>query len=138
MTRAALILNGLVLSFIALRMLLTPAEFLAEFGVALTSATALAEARSIHGGGIAAIAALIWLGLFNAKWTATGLLAAAVFLLALTVGRAIGIVVDGATDSLTITATVAEFLLGSLAAIALFFHQRSAAAADRGKVEVDP
>lgn len=127
MTRAALILNGLVLSFIALRMLFAPAEFLAEFGVELTSATALAEARSIHGGGIAAIAALIWLGLFNSDWTAASLLVAAAFLLALTVGRAVGIVVDGATDSLTITATVAEFLLGGFAAVALYFERRRSA-----------
>lgn len=124
MNRAVIFINGLILSVIALRMLFAPAEFLAQFGVELTSATALAEARSIHGGGIAAIALLVWLALFNSKWTTTGLAAAAFFLLGLAIGRAIGIFVDGATDSLTITATVAEFLLGGLAAIALFFELR--------------
>ena len=59
MSRVVLVLNGLVMTMISVRSLFTPAAFLGVFGVKLPSAMALAEARSIHGDGFAALAVLI-------------------------------------------------------------------------------
>jgi hypothetical protein len=119
MSRVVLVLNGLVMTMIGVRSLFTPAAFLGGFGVELPSAMALAEARSIHGGGFAALAVLMWLGLLRPDLRITALRAAAFVMWGLALGRLVGIVVDGATDSNTIVATVAEALLGSLAAAAL-------------------
>ena len=119
MSKLALVLNGLVMTLIAIRSLVGPEAFLGEYGVHLTSATALAEARSIHGGGFGALALLAWLGLFRADFRRTGLRVAAFVMLGLAVGRVVGVVVDGAIDSLTLGATVVEVVLGGLAVIAL-------------------
>jgi len=74
MSRVVLVLNGLVMTMIGVRSLFTPAAFLGSFGVELPSAMALAEARSIHGGGFAALAVLMWLGLLRPDLRITALL----------------------------------------------------------------
>ncbi len=129
MSKVALVLNGLVMTMICVRSLASPESFLGEYGVHLSSATALAEARSIHGGGFGALALLAWLGLFRADFRVTGLRVAAFVMLGLAAGRLVGVVVDGATDSVTWTATVVELVLGGLAVVALRRESVSASAA---------
>ena len=119
MSQVALVLNGLVMTMICIRALFTPESFLGEFGVELSSATALAEARSIHGGAFGALAILVWLGLLRSNFRITALRVAAFVMLGLAFGRLVGVVVDGATDSSTVTALVAEAVLGCLALIGL-------------------
>ena len=128
MSRIALVLNGLICTMIAVRALSGPDVFLGEFGVELTSAMAFAEARSIHGGGFAGIAIVVWLGLFRPEFRSAALLAAAAVMLGLAFGRAVGIVVDGATDGTTLQATVAEAVLGGLALAALLRERKAASA----------
>ena len=120
MSKIALLSNGLVMTLISVRALLEPASFLGEYGVELTSATAFAEARSIHGGGFGALAALVWLGLFRATFRLTALRVAAFVMLGLALARLVGVVVDGATDAATSRAVIVEGILGSLALIALW------------------
>lgn len=119
MSKAALVLNGLVMTMICIRALFAPETFLGEFGVELSSPTALAEARSIHGGAFGALAILVWLGLFRSNFRFTGLRVAAFVMLGLALGRLVGLVVDGATGSTTVTALIGETVLGCLALIGL-------------------
>jgi hypothetical protein len=119
MSRFVLVLNGLVFSMIGLGNLLVPARFLGRFGVELPSAMALAEARAVHGGGYAALAILMGLGLSRPGFRITALRAAAFIMLGLAFGRLLGILVDGATDGSTIVATAGEALFGGLAVAAL-------------------
>ena len=119
MSKVALVLNGLVMTMICVRSLVGPEAFLGEFGVQLPSAMALAEARSIHGGGFGALALLAWLGLFRSDFRVTGLRAAGFVMLGLAVGRLVGVFVDGATDSGTLMAVAVEVVLGGLAVAAL-------------------
>ena len=128
MTKVALVLNGLVMTMICVRSLLGPEDFLGAYGVQLPSATALAEARSIHGGGFGALAILAWLGLFRPDFRITGLRVAGFVMLGLAAGRLVGVFVDGATDSATWTATIVELVLGGLAVIALRRESVSASA----------
>ena len=129
MSRVALVLNGLILTMIGVRALLTPAAFLGQYGIELPSAMALAEARSIHGGAFGALAILMWLGLLRSNFRVTALWAAAFVMLGLAVGRLVGIVVDGATDSGTLVATVVEVVLGGLALAALMRENTATSAA---------
>jgi hypothetical protein len=107
------------MTMIGVRALFTPEAFLGEFDVALGSAKALAEARSIHGGSFGALAILMWLGLARPSYRTSALHAAAFVMLGLAAGRLFGIVVDGATGSDTVVATIAEAVLGGLAVAAL-------------------
>jgi len=118
-SQVALVLNGLIMTMICIRALFTPETFLGEYGVELPTATALAEARSIHGGAFGALAILVWLGLFRSNFRITALRAAAFVMLGLAFGRFVGVVVDGATNSATLTAAVGEAVLGGLALGAL-------------------
>ena len=129
MSRVALVLNGLIMTMIGVRALLTPAAFLGQYGIELPSAMALAEARSIHGGAFGALAILMWLGLLRSNFRVTALWAAAFVMLGLAVGRLVGIVVDGATDSGTLVATVVEVVLGGLALAALMRENTATSAA---------
>ncbi len=129
MSRVALVLNGLIMTMIGVRALLTPAAFLGQYGIELPSAMALAEARSIHGGAFGALAILMWLGLLRSNFRITALCAAAFVMLGLAVGRLVGIVVDGATDSGTLVATVVEVVLGGLALAALMRENTATSAA---------
>ena len=119
MSRVALVLNGLVLTMVGVSTLSLPAAMLANFEVDLPSAMALAHARSIQGGGFVALATLMWLGLLRPNLRMTALRVAAFVMWGFALGRLVGIVVDGATDSSTVFGTVVEVLLGSLAAAAL-------------------
>ncbi|HJO22757.1 MAG: DUF4345 domain-containing protein [Myxococcota bacterium] len=119
MSQVALILNGLIMTMIGIRGLVAPGAFLGDYGVELTSVTAIAEARSIHGGAFAALAILMWLGLLRSSFRITALRAAAFVMLGLAFGRLVGVAVDGATDSATLVATIGETVLGGLALIAL-------------------
>jgi len=127
-SKFALFLNGLVMTLISVRALFEPASFLGEYGVELTSATAFAEARSIHGGGFGALAVLVWLGLVRPTFQLTALRAAAFVMLGLALARLVGVVVDGATDAATARAVIVEGVLGSLALIGLW--RRGAAVAN--------
>ncbi len=129
MSRVALVLNGLIMTMIGVRALLTPAAFLGQYGIELPSAMALAEARSIHGGAFGALAILMWLGLLRSNFRVTALWAAAFVMLGLAVGRLVGIVVDDATDSGTLVATVVEVVLGGLALAALMRENTATSAA---------
>jgi len=119
MARIVLILHGLVFTGIGLGNLLVPATFLGEFGVELTSAAALAEARAVHGGGYAALAVLMFLGLGRPGFRVPALCAAAFIMGGLAFGRFLGLVVDGATDLNTVVATVGEAVFAGLAIAAL-------------------
>ena len=119
MSRVALVLNGLIMTMIGIRATFTPVEFLGQYGVDLTSAMALAEARSIHGGGFGALAILMWLGLFLPGFRRGALLAATFVMLGLAAGRTVGIVIDEATDTSTLVATVGELVLGGVALLGL-------------------
>ena len=129
MSRVALVLNGLIMTMIGVRALLTPAAFLGQYGIELPSAMALAEARSIHGGAFGALAILMWLGLLRSNFRVTALCAAAFVMLGLAGGRLVGIVVDRATDSGTLVATVVEVVLGGLALAALMRENTATSAA---------
>jgi hypothetical protein len=121
MARIVLIVNGLVFGMIGLGNLFVPADFLGEFGVVLSSAMALAEARAVHGGGYAALAILMGLGLLRPdRFEITALRAAAFVMGGLAFGRFVGILVDGATDMKTIVATAGEVVLCGVAIGALF------------------
>ena len=87
MSRVALVLNGLILTMIGVRAMLTPAAFLGQYGIELPSAMALAEARSIHGGGFGALAILMGLGLLRTRLRIPALSAAAFVMLGLALGR---------------------------------------------------
>ena len=130
MSRVALVLNGVIMTMIGIRAVFTPVSFMGEYGVELSSATAIAEARSIHGGGFAALAMLMWLGLLRANFRITALRAAAFVMLGLAAGRLVGVVVDGATDSGTLAATVGEVVLGGLAVAALTRENTAISAAN--------
>jgi len=130
LSKVALVLNGLVMTMICVRSLVGPEAFLGQYGVHLSSATALAEARSIHGGGFGALALLVWVGLFRADFRVTGLRVAGFVMLGLAAGRLVGVAVDGATDSVTLTATLGELVLGGLAVAAL--RRERASASDAG------
>ena len=130
LSRVALVLNGLSLTMIGVRAMLTPAAFLGQYGIELPSAMALAEARSIHGGGFGALAILMWLGLLRTRLRIPALSAAAFVMLGLALGRLVGSVVDGATDSTTLVATVGEALLGGLAVVALMRENAATSAAN--------
>lgn len=114
-SRVALFLNGLVMTMIGLRGLFGPEAFLGEFGVVLPTPTALGEARAAHGGVFGALAVLVWLGLFRPDFRITALRVAAFVMLGLAVGRVLAFFVDGATESQSVIATVAEIVLGGLA-----------------------
>ena len=129
MSRIVLILNGLVFSMIGLGNLFVPATFLGRFGVQLSSPIALAEARAVHGGGYAALAILMGLGWVRPDFRVTALRAVAFIMWGLAVGRLLGILVDGATDGITIVATAGEALFGVLAVAALRREGRETSAA---------
>ena len=131
MSKAALILNGLIMTMICIRALFGPESFLGEYGVELPTATALAEARSIHGGAFGALAILVWLGVFRSDFRITALRAAGFVMLGLAFGRLVGVVIDGATDSGTLTAMIAEAVLGGLALGALM-RERSTSSTGTG------
>ena len=115
MTRIALILNGAIMTIIGLNALIRPEAFLGQYGVQLPSAMALAEARSIHGGGFLAMAILMWLGLARRRFRVIAVGAAAFMMTGMALGRLFGVVAGGATAPLTLIATFAEALLGGVA-----------------------
>lgn len=132
MSKVALVLNGLVMTMICVRALFGPESFLGEYGVELPTATALAEARSIHGGAFGALAILVWLGLFRSDFRVTALRAAGFVMVGLAAGRLVGIVVDGATDVATLRATAGEAVLGGLALGALLRERASSSRGTEG------
>ena len=126
MLKLALIANGIIMTLIGLQALFTPAGFLGDYGVDLPSASALAEARSIHGGGFSALGLLMWLGLLWKEFRLTALRTAAFFMIGLAFGRTLGIVFDGAFDFNTFFSTAVEIILGVLAIMALQRERASA------------
>ena len=119
MSRAALVLNGLVFTFVGGMTLFDPAGMLAGFGIALPDATALAHERSIQGGGMLASGVLMWLGLARTDYRRPALVAAAFVMGGFAFGRLVGVVVDGATEPAILAGTTIEALLGGLACLAL-------------------
>ena len=126
MSKIALVLNGLVMTMIGVRGLFAPEAFLGEFGVVLPTPSAFGEARAAHGGVFGALALLAWLGLFRADFRVTALRAAAFVMFGLAAGRVLAFFLDGATDSQSVIATIAELVLGGLASAALARERKTA------------
>ena len=118
-SRVALVLNGLVFTLIGVQTLLDPAGALVSFDIELATPTALAHERSIQGGGMAAAGVLMWLGLLRADFRRPALVAATFVMWGFALGRLLGVIVDGATESLVLSGTLIEASLGSVAAVAL-------------------
>ena len=119
MSRIALVLNGLVFTLIGVMTLLDPAGMLASFDIELSSPVALAHERSIQGGAMASAGVLMWLGLMRPDFRRPALIAAAFVMWGYALGRLLGVIVDGATDSAVLGGVGIEALLGSLAVVAL-------------------
>ncbi len=119
MSRVALVLNGLIFTMVGVLTLLDPATMLANFGIVLPNPVALAHERSIQGGGMAAAGVLMWLGLLRPNFRRPALVAAAFVMWGFALGRMLGVIVDGATESLVLFGAGMEALLGSLAVVAL-------------------
>jgi hypothetical protein len=99
--------------------LLDPAAMLASFDIVLPNPVALAHERSIQGGGMASVGVLMWLGLLRPNFRRPALVAAAFIMWGFALGRTLGVIVDGATESAVLIGAGMEALLGSLAAVAL-------------------
>jgi len=99
--------------------LLDPVAMLASFDIELPNPMALAHERSIQGGGMASAGVLMWLGLLRPDFRRPALVAAAFVMWGFALGRLLGVIVDGATESAVLAGTWMEALLGSLAAVAL-------------------
>ena len=127
MSRIALILNGLVLTVVGVQTLLDPSGMLANQSIELSNPTALAHQRSIQGGGMASVGVLMWLGLLRPDFRRPALVAAAFVMWGFALGRLLGVVADGATESVVLLGTGIEALMGSLAAVALWREEPGAA-----------
>ena len=119
MSPIALVLNGSVFTLVGVMTLLDPAFMLASFDIELSNPVALAHERSIQGGGMASAGVLMWLGLMRLDFRRPALVAAAFVMWGFALGRLLGVIVDGATDSAVLSGAGIEVLLGSLAAVAL-------------------
>jgi hypothetical protein len=117
--RIALVLNGLIFTLVGVQTLLDPAAMLANFDIELLNPAALAHERSIQGGGMASVGVLMWLGLLRPDFRRPALVAAAFVMWGFALGRLLGVIVDGATESVVLFGTGMEALLGSLAVVAL-------------------
>ncbi len=110
---AALLFAGFGVAF-----LIQPAERIASVGLTPTSATALTELRAYYGAYEIAVAVFLLLGALLPAWRIPALGFLAIAAGALVCGRALGLMLDGGPQPLTVKLLASEVVICLLAAIA--------------------
>ena len=125
-TRGFLGLNALVFVALGINGLFNPHGHMAPMDFVLTSASSLAEVRANYGGMHVGMGLLFLLGALKPEWSRAALLAMALFIGGLAVGRSFSLLVDGQPKNL-ILAFIAIEWVG--AAIAVWLLRRGPVAA---------
>ncbi|MBX3471620.1 MAG: DUF4345 family protein [Planctomycetes bacterium] len=126
LARCSLLLAAVGFAAFGVWLLVAP-EALGEVGVVLSTPAARAEIRAFYGGLELGLAAFFAVAATRPAWFAPALLAQALGLGGVIVGRLTGVVVDGATDPLLLSLMAAEAGGCALGVVALVRLPGSAA-----------
>ncbi|MCO5168882.1 MAG: DUF4345 domain-containing protein [Planctomycetes bacterium] len=118
LARCSLALTAVAFAAFGLWLLVAP-QALGQVGVELPTPAARAEIRAFYGGLELGLAAFFAVAAARPAWFAPGLLAQALGLGGVVLGRLTGVVVDGATDPLLLALMGAEAAGCALGVVAL-------------------
>ena len=112
-------LGGLVFVLLGLVFLIAPGTTIAPTGLVAGSTGALTEVRSYYGAFEIVIGLYLFAGTVIATLRKPALIFLAISMIALVLGRSLGLWIDGGSQSLNIKLMLSEFLLAALALTAL-------------------
>jgi hypothetical protein len=118
MSRILLVLFAVAWALFGIACLISPSSMLTGFGIALSGADAVTEARAMYGGAQLGLAAFLAYAARRETYFRAALLLVGLIMGGIAVARLIGVIVDGSTLVVTIGSLATELLVSGVALFA--------------------
>ena len=121
--KSIIIISGLIGVYVGIEILFMPVSFYATSGIHLGENISLLNEMRAPGGALLASGLLITLGAFWERLAFTSIVLATLLYLSYGLSRIYSMVIDGAPAEILVYVAIAEILVGSVCAVALFKYR---------------